>query len=211
MGDPRLEKLGIGLTVLANRFKGGIPPQPIVGDQRYDSADLFRGQQFSENGIDGIELHCPGEQDMVFYPAEGPDRSLFPILPGMMKIEGGAMIDQPELMIPQQHIGISGTAVHIVQQTVQPNDLRGQKGGYLCHDRVESRGSGKIMQAQVESDAGLEEVLDLFVGFGAAKGFFQVGKNDLGHPKSQGPGKFSSDQFGDERPDTLSRAAELEY
>jgi hypothetical protein len=56
---------------------------------------------------------------------KGRVAQFFPVVPGMMKIQGGAMVDQPQLLIPDQHIGIAGGAVYVGEQAIQPDDLGG--------------------------------------------------------------------------------------
>src|ERR1700743_2088623 len=116
-----------------------------------------------------------------------------------MEIQRGAMVYQPKLVMPGKHIGIAGRAVYIHQQAIQPDYFRGQQRINLCNYRIESYSARQVMQRQVKSGAGFQQILYFFVGLCAAEGFIQVGEYDLGYFKTDSTGNFTTDQLGDQR------------
>ncbi len=54
-----------------------------------------------------------------------------------------------------------------------------------------------------------DQVLYLGIGFRARKRRIDLHKNNLGHRQAEGPSDLAADQFGNQRPLTLTRAAKL--
>ena len=86
------------------------------------------------------------------------------------------MIDQPQLTVPREHVGVSWRPVHIGQQAIQPYDLRGQLMGQVRHRWVERDSARQIMQRQVGANAGFKQVLYFFIRLRSPKGAVQVCK-----------------------------------
>ena len=59
------------------------------------------------------------------------------------------MIDQPQFLMPHQHIGIPECTVYIGQKRIQPHDTGRQLSPDLRHYRVVSKSSRLKMQAEV--------------------------------------------------------------
>ncbi len=127
-----------------------------------------------------------------------------------MKIQRSAVVDEPQLAVPHEHVGVAGGTVHIHQQAVEPHDLGSQAGIHGRHKRIEGERAGQVVHGQVEARAEPQQILNFFVGLGATKGFVELGKDDFGYPQPKQPGYFAADEFGDERFDALPCPPEFE-
>ena len=58
------------------------------------------------------------------------------IIPGVMEIQAGAMVYEPELLVPYQHVRISGGAVDVGYERIKPHNGRGQVWIYGFNDGV---------------------------------------------------------------------------
>ena len=65
------------------------------------------------------------------------------------------------------------------------------------------------MQREIQPFAGPQQILNLFVGFGAAKGRIELGKDNFRNAQAQRAGQFASNQFGDEGFGALTRTPKL--
>src|SRR5690606_24775292 len=131
--------------------------------------------------------------------------------PRVVKVERSAMVDKPQFFVPPQHIGISYSAVYVHQQRIEPHDLRSEPGRNLCDKRIEGYGTGKVMQSQVESGAGLQQVLDLLISLRTSEGAVAVGKHYLRSLQPQCAGRLSTDEFRNERLPTPPRPAKFQH
>src|SRR5688572_21952428 len=148
---------------------------------------------------------------MIFNRSEWPAGLFLPVVPGMMKIKCGTMIDQPHFPVPGQHVCIAWSTIHICNQAIEPNHVRSQYRINFCNSGIKTDSTRKIMKCQVHSHAELQQVLYLLICFSTAKSFIHVGKNDLRHLKTKSPGNFTTDQFGNKSFDALSRSAKFHY
>src|ERR1700760_1915612 len=118
----------------------------------------FIGEHRTKFPVYGIQLRSTRQQYMVFDLSKWLRCLGLPPRPGVMEVERGAMIDQPEFFIPPEHIGIAGCAVYIEQERVQPDDLRGEFLVQRSDGRVESERTREIVQREIQSLAGFEQV-----------------------------------------------------
>jgi len=54
-----------------------------------------------------------------------------------MKVERGAVIDQPQLSMPHQHVGVARRAIDIARERIEPDDGRGEQRVWPIRDRIE--------------------------------------------------------------------------
>src|SRR5215813_11150954 len=102
-------------------------------------------------------------------------------MPGVVKVERGAMIYEPEALMPEEQVGVASRAVHVGDVGIEPNDGGGEVG-------VERRGgggrigegAGQVVEGEVEAGAGLDEIADLVVRLGAAKDGVKLHQDDIG-------------------------------
>ena len=77
------------------------------------------------------------------------------------------MVDHPQVVVPQQQVGVAPGAVDVGGERVEPQDARAdvRAGGLLA---VVPERAGQEVDAEVEAGAGVEQVLDLLVGLVAS-------------------------------------------
>ena len=109
------------------------------------------------------------------------------------------MIDQPQFLMPHQHIGIPECTVYIGQKRIQPHDTGRQLSPDLRHCRVEGKSSRQKMQAEVQSPAALQQILDFLITFGSPESFVQIQEDQLGNPETKCTGYLTANQFGYQR------------
>jgi hypothetical protein len=134
-----------------------------------------------------------------------------PILRAMMKIKRGSMIDQPQLPVPDQHIGILGGAVYIHEHAVEPHDHRSYVGFHCIDCWIITNRSGEITDPEVEPYTKLEQILNFLIALHASEPFVQVSKHKFRHAQAQCPSDFATEQFCDECLGPLPCASELEH
>ena len=76
---------------------------------------------------------------------------------------------------------------------------------------VEAQRAGQEVHAEVRASAGLDELLDLGVGLGAAERGIEVDEDELGDGQAERAGQLPGDDLRHERLDALPRAAELHH
>ena len=140
-----------------------------------------------------------GEADRVGRPAG----------PAVVEVEGGAVVDRPGPTVPQQQVRVVPRAVDVRRERVQPDDAGGDvlRG---WHRAVVPERAGQEVDAEVQPDAGVEQVLDLLVGL--VLGDLRV-QGDQRQPRDgdgEQPGDLGHEDLGDEDLDPLAGAAELQ-
>src|SRR6266850_1142734 len=136
---------------------------------------------------------------------------LFGIPPVMMKVQGRAMIDQVESLVPVEQVRILRGAIHVRDKRVEPHDLRSDPWVHgISSGGIEHGGAGKIVEREVQTDAGAKEVADFLIGLVSSKGIIDLDENKFRHTQTGGTSDFTGDQLSDQRKRTLSRTSELQ-
>src|SRR5690606_24883718 len=104
---------------------------------------------------------------------------LFPIIPTVVEVKSGAVINQPQFLVPHQHICVSHRAVNIGCERIQPNNLRCQERGDLRGCRIESYCTRQEVQSQVETLAFFQQILYFFITFSASKSGIEMRENQF--------------------------------
>ncbi len=129
--------------------------------------------------------------------------------PVVVPDHGGAVVDEPQAVVPDQQVGVAPGAVDIVDQRVEPDHTAGLHGVDLEGERVETEGTGQEVHAEVEPAAGLEERLHLGVGLAAADDRVQLDPGQLRHAQPQPAAELPADHLGDQRLAALAGAGEF--
>src|SRR5438552_9973022 len=129
----------------------------------------------------------------------------------MMEVQGGAVIDQVQLLMPIKHVRIFRSPVHVRNECIEPNDFRCE----LRINAVAGRGikhsrTGQKIQREVQANTGAEQIADLFIRLIPPKGRIDFDEHDLGNVETQTSPDFSGNQFSHQRESALSRTAKLE-
>ena len=146
------------------------------------------------------------KQDVIGDLGEGRAGAGFDIGPGVLEVERGAVVDQPELAVPDQQVRVARGAVDVGGQGIEPDDAGGEVGvDEVLHGDGVGQGAGQEIEREVEPAAGREEVLDLGIGLGLGEDGIELGEDDLGHRQAEEAADLAGDQLGDQGADTLAR------
>src|SRR5690606_12598519 len=129
---------------------------------------------------------------------------------GMMKVQRGSVIDQPEVSVPDEHVRVAGRAIDIRNEGIEPDDSRRQPAVDLIDDRIEGNGAGQIVEPQIQAAARADEILDFGIGLCASQLGVELDEDNLGYAKSEGARDPSRDELGHEHFLPLPRPAKLE-
>ena len=128
----------------------------------------------------------------------------------MVKVQRGAMIDQPQLAVPHQHVRVPDGPVDVGDTGVEPDDARGEIRRKLLHDRIVGDRSRQEVERQIAPGAIVDERMDLGIGLGPRQVHIEVREHDLRHLQSERARNLPRHQLRDQRPRPLPRAAELQ-
>jgi hypothetical protein len=103
------------------------------------------------------------------------------VRPVVMKIERGAVIDQPQFAMPDEQIRIARSPIDIRDIGVEPDDRRGQIPIGNLDDRVEGDLTRQIVEREIQTGAPPDQVLDLGIGLGARQHRVEFREDDLRH------------------------------
>ncbi len=121
------------------------------------------------------------------------------------------MVDQPQLAVPHQQVGVARGAIDVGQVGIEPDDARGEVGVGTLRHRVVHHRARQVIERQVEPRAGADQILDLRVGLGAREVGVELDEDDRGDRERRGARDFPRHELRNERLGTLARAAELEH
>ncbi len=63
--------------------------------------------------VNAIKLSSEGQKNVVLHLRERASALLLKILPGVMKVKGSTVVNQPSLSIPHKHIRIAVCSIYI--------------------------------------------------------------------------------------------------
>src|SRR5690554_3306003 len=187
------------------------PIEPIVGDEPHDFLDRRIADSGAESFVGLVDGGGVGQEDVVLNQGEGALRMLFPAVPRVVEKEGGAVVDQPYLSVPDEQVGVSERAVYVGEVGVEPHDFRGRVGVDVVDRRVEGHGSRQVVQTEVQAPAGTQKVLNFLVAFRASERFVENRENGFRHLESEGFGECAPDQLGDQGFNAVPGAAEFQH
>lgn len=77
------------------------------------------------------------------------------------------MVDEPELLMPHQHVGVFEGAVYIGDKGIEPlRSVKPNFGSTFVTTGSKVMAPGKEVQGKVQALAGLQQIMDLLVAFG---------------------------------------------
>ena len=80
-------------------------------------------------------LTDPG-QDVVVVAVRGV-REALRVAPGVLEAQAGAVVDGPQVAVPDEQVGVPRAAIDVGDVGVEPDDPRRQIRGWLLDDRIE--------------------------------------------------------------------------
>src|SRR5262249_58996166 len=91
------------------------------------------------------------QQDVVFYKGKWVPAAVEVVVPSVMEVEGGAVINEPESPMPHQHVRVARRSVNIRHISVEPNDRRGEIRVGTLRNRIKRHGTRKIVEREIEA------------------------------------------------------------
>ena len=131
--------------------------------------------------------------------------------PVVVEVQRGPVVDEPDVTVPDQQVGVAPGAVDVLDQRVEPEQLAGEVLVHGPAQRVEPGGAGEEVHGEVEARARPEQILDLLVRLARGDPRVQVGEGELRRPQAERAGQLTRDDLRDERERPLARATELEH
>src|SRR5262245_53638770 len=179
--QPPHQVLNVYFPVLDDPAERKVASQPGVGNQFNDAVDYVWRDPPGHHRIHLSERVGELQQDMVFYKGEWVPAPSEMVVPSVMEIERGAMINEPESPMPDQHVRVARRSVNICHIRVEPNDRRGEiRVGTLRH-RIKRYGTWQIVKREIEAVARPDQVLYLRIGLGAGEFGVEFDKDDFRH------------------------------
>src|SRR5687767_13302658 len=105
--QPTQQVFNVSIFALAAPAGQRVANQPGVGNQFNDAVDYVRRDAPHHLRVRLSERAGELQQDVVFYKWEGISAALEMVVPPVMKVEGGSMIDEPESTMPYQHVRVA--------------------------------------------------------------------------------------------------------
>src|SRR5579875_241441 len=140
--------------------------QPLLRDEINDLDEQALRQARLEQRVGLAKLAGNGQKHVIFDGAERRATALQVVCAGMMEVERGSVIDEPEPFVPEKHVGIAWSAIYISDIGIEPDDERGQQRLKRAGvQRIEGDRAGQVVQRQIEARAGPDECLNLRVWF----------------------------------------------
>ncbi len=122
MVQPHPQKVGIHRADLIGALVVAFPMQPVFGQCLYDVVQHVFREAFFDFGFRLRQTfgRGTGSKHMVFYVSERTFGGFFPIAPGMVKIKGGAVVNEPKFLVPKEHVGVAEGTVDVGREGIRP-------------------------------------------------------------------------------------------
>src|SRR5438309_6081855 len=121
----------------------------------------------------------------------------------MVEVQRGSVVDEPDVLVPDQEVRVAPGPVDVLDQRVEPEQLAGEVLVRGPAERVESGAAGQVVDGQVDSGARLEQMLDLLVRFALGDPRVEVRQGELGGAEAEPPGELAADDLRDQGERTL--------
>jgi hypothetical protein len=149
---------------------------------------------------------------VLFDKAKGRVAARQIVVPIVMKIERRAVVNQPQLLFPNQQVDIARRAIHIGHIGVKPDNLRRKaRVRRRLHQGVIGKGGGQKAHPQIQPDAGLEQILNLLVWLIQPKAALKLDQDKFGNGQPQRAPDLPGNQFGHKRLDALTRTPKFDH
>ena len=109
---------------------------------------------------------------------------------GVVEVQRGAVVDQPEAVVPPEEVRVLRRAIDVRHERVEPDDVGGEVGiGGGAGGRAERQRARQEVDAEVEPVAREQQVLDLGVGLGAADRGVELDQRRAPAPEARAPAR----------------------
>src|SRR5262245_38997155 len=105
--QPAQHVLNVSIPALVAPAERSVANQPGVGNQFNDAVNYVWRDPSGHLRVRLSERAGEPQQDVVFYMGKGIPAAFEVVVPFMMEVEGGAMINEPESPMPYQHVRVA--------------------------------------------------------------------------------------------------------
>jgi hypothetical protein len=133
--------------------------QPHIRHVGHGRLDQVGGHQWRQVGVGRVHVR-PGAGQRVRGGVVGPAGGGLNVGPGVVEDQRGAVVDQVNPAVPQQHVRVAPRPVDIADQRVEPEDPAARTGSTV---RASTSRHPVGSRPEVGAGAGPKEVLDLLV------------------------------------------------
>jgi len=135
-------------------------------------------------------------------------------VPVVMEDQARAVIDHPELPVPDEKIRVFHRAIDVGDERIEPDDRRRETrvaADLRVDERIERDRAGEVVEREVEPLALPQQILNLRIALGHRHPRVEIDEDDLGNRESENARDLPGDELRDERFRALSGAAELQH
>src|SRR5262245_6158462 len=119
----RLEVLDVSIAMIVRPGNRGLGVQPISRDRLDNPPDGVGRQSWRKSSICVRDRAGIRQQDVVAHLDERTARMCGWVAPGVMEVERGAVVDQPQPPAPYEQVWVAGCAIHVRDQGIEPDDV----------------------------------------------------------------------------------------
>ncbi len=146
------------------------------------------------------------EKDVRLDPREGKGGRFHQRSCIVLGGDGRAVIDHPDPVMPAKHIRILGSPIHVRYQCIEPKDVGGK---IRIERRCKRKSARKKIDADVESGACAEKILDIRIGFRRSEIDIHIYENNFRYRQADRPCQSSEKNFRGQGKGSLTGAPEL--
>src|ERR671916_247063 len=159
-------------------------PQPLLGHEVHDLAQDPARELGSQPGVSVEDIPGKGQQDVVA-GGERPLARSSPISPGVVEVQRGSVVYEPQAPVPREEVRVARGAIHVRHEGIEPQDAGGEIRRGRLHEGVEAQRARQVVERQVQPGARPDEVLYLRVGLGAGELRVEAHEHDIRHEQTQ--------------------------
>src|SRR5438309_3901673 len=117
--------LYVSVSVLSALSERRVPNEPGVRNKFNGAVNNLWCDPPGHLRVHLLESAGQLEEDVVFDHGERGSAAGAIVIPGVMEVEGGTMIDEPESSMPYKHVCVARRTVNIGDVRVEPDNRRG--------------------------------------------------------------------------------------
>ena len=179
----------VGVAVRRHVGERGVVAEPVVGNRARRCASITSGVSAARHRrVDLARARvASGSSTWSLISGTGsPARSTI-VVRRVVEVERRAVVDQPEPVVPHQHVGVARRAVDVGDVGVEPDDRARRASASGCSASGSNVDRARqVVERQVEPGAvRSDQVLDLGVGLGAREVGIELDEDDLGHRQAE--------------------------
>ena len=129
----------------------------------------------------------------------------------MLRIQSRAVVDQPRAAVPGQQVRVARGPVQVHHERVEPDDVRTEDGIELGGARAEADCAGQEVDAEVETGARHQQILNFGIGFGNTDLRVELDQHELRHRQPERARELAGNDLRDKCAGPLAGTTELDH